>query len=120
MTGHTTTAASKIRPRLEVLALELNDAGYDVACVSSGPEAVGRTRTEHFDLVLTDFKMPGMDGLETLAALEKVVPNLRAVVMTGFASEDLRSTLKNSGLPLVQKPFDVDQLLLTLRQTLGR
>jgi CheY-like chemotaxis protein len=104
---------------LEILELELKDAGYDVACAGSGDEAVGRTRKQHFDLVLTDFKMPGMDGLETLAALEKVDPQIRAVVMTGFASEELRTTLQNRGRPLVRKPFDVDELLETLHGALS-
>lgn len=101
---------------LEILAAELTDAGYDVTCAESGREAVDRVRRDHFDVVLTDYKMPGMDGLATLAAIEAVHPNQRAVLMTGYASDDVRNALKKSGRPYLPKPFDRDDLLATLER----
>ncbi len=121
-----TKATKSSRPRilvvddepdlLEILALELKDAGYDVTCAESGRDAVGYARGEHFDIVLTDYKMPGMDGLEALSAIEKADPNLRAVLMTGYASDEVQTALRMSGRPHIAKPFEVDDLLTTLER----
>jgi len=99
---------------LEILGLELREAGYDVTCAATGADAVRRARREHFDVILTDYKMPGMDGIETLSAIEKTDPTMRAVLMTGFASDDVQAALRRSGRPHIAKPFDFDDLLTTL------
>lgn len=101
---------------LEILSTELSDAGYEVTCAQDGREAVERARRDHFDVVLTDFKMPGMDGLATLAAIEALHPAQRAVLMTGFASDKVRGALKKSGRPFLPKPFELDDLLATLER----
>jgi len=120
----TPKANRSIRPRilviddepdlLEILELELREVGYDVTCACSGQDAVRRARREHFDVILTDYKMPGMDGIETLSAIEKTDPTMRAVLMTGFASDDVQSALQKTGRPRIAKPFDLDELLATL------
>ncbi|MEW5849172.1 MAG: response regulator [Myxococcota bacterium] len=102
------------RDLLEVLAAEMEEAGYDVTCVGSGAEALECARTQQFDLILTDFKMPGMDGLQTVAALAEQNPALHAILMTGFISDEMRYALKQRCYPCLEKPFRLEDLLQTL------
>jgi CheY-like chemotaxis protein len=101
---------------LQIVVEILARAGYEVTCARSGEDAVRCLTSGRFHLVLTDYKMPGMDGLQMLAALEELDPSLHAhaVVMTGYASDDVRAALRQSGLPYLAKPFSSKQLLLAL------
>jgi CheY-like chemotaxis protein len=101
---------------LEILEAQLEMAGYDVTCAGSGAEAVEEARRAPFDLLLTDFKMPGMDGLSTLAAVTALRPGVRAVLMTGYSSEEVRAAVRARGGALLEKPFDLDELLRVLER----
>src|SRR3989442_2101308 len=62
----------------------LHNEGYEVRCASSGDEALKLLETQWFDLVVTDLKMPGMDGMELLAKGKLVSPTLPFIVLTAF------------------------------------
>ncbi len=105
---------------LDILADELSDAGYEVVCAPSGDEAVRlAARGQRFDLALTDYKMPGLDGLQTIDALTRLDPTLRTVVMTGYVTGDVRAALRARRRPWIEKPFDLSALIATLQDALG-
>lgn len=104
---------------LDVLEYELTDAGYDVTCAHDAREALARTAQQDFDLVLTDLKMPGMDGLELLRVLQRAQPGFGAIVMTGFVSEEVRATLDAWEHQYLAKPFGIEELLSAIRGELS-
>lgn len=103
---------------LEVLQAQLELTGYEVTCAASGAAAVEAARRAPFDLMLTDFKMPGMDGVSALAAVAALRPGVRAVLMTGYSSDEVRAAVRARGGALLEKPFDLDELLRVLQSVL--
>jgi CheY-like chemotaxis protein len=82
--------------------------GIKVATAANGREAVAILESEKVDLVLTDLRMPEMDGFELLAWLRRGFPHLPVIVMTAFVSE---SAARLDGSPeVLEKPFDVGEL----------
>jgi CheY-like chemotaxis protein len=90
--------------------LELQD--YETTQVSSGLEAVEKVKQVSFDCVLSDVKMPGMDGVELFLELRKHQPGLPVVFMTAYAAGDLiRRGLDSGAVGVLNKPLDIHQLL---------
>ena len=95
--------------------------GYRTLAASNGIEAVAlyTEKGPQIDLVVTDLNMPCMDGLDTLAELRKLNPNVRAVVCTGagFVQESLAAS-DLAQYACLKKPFDAASLLNTVQQAL--
>lgn len=92
-----------------VIALGLRKCCVDVA--SSGEEAVRRYREADYDLVFMDIKLPGRNGVETLANLMELDPQARIVVMTGFSEPALlNAALAAGAMDVLRKPFKMRQL----------
>lgn len=99
----------------EILSLE----GYEVTTAESGAAAIERAKTAHFDLVITDLKMPGMDGIEVLVRLKQLHPDMQVLVATGYASNETASTcLREGAYDYIRKPFDLDDLLRLIRKAI--
>lgn len=93
------------------------DEGYRPVAVASGEEAVARLRKESFDLVLTDLALPGMDGLQVLAAARESDPLAPVIVMTAHGTvENAVRAIKEGAYDFVTKPVDTDRLLLLARR----
>src|SRR6185295_8539897 len=73
--------------RLTLTAM-LRRAGYDVSSAESGEEAVALLERQSFDLLLVDLKMPGMDGMQVVAAARQRQPDIAIIVLTGHGSLD--------------------------------
>lgn len=94
---------------------------YDVTVVDSGEHAVEFLRREAVDLVTLDLKMPGMSGVETLAAIRKIHPDVDVVVVTGFGSyEAAVEAMRLHAFDFLTKPFDVGRVLSTVARALER
>ncbi|MDO8897472.1 MAG: sigma-54 dependent transcriptional regulator, partial [Bacteroidales bacterium] len=90
--------------------------GYNVACAESAKEALALLENESFDIILTDIKMPGMDGLEMLKRIKTLKPDAVVIVMTAFATVDTAvQALKDGAFDYVTKPFDPDDLSHLIR-----
>ncbi|TDH63788.1 response regulator [Dankookia rubra] len=106
----------------EVLAEALADAGFTVLTAPDGLAALemaaGGTR---FDLLLTDLRMPRMDGRELIARLRAERPDLPVVVMTGFPPPDGADALHGGKAPLrlLTKPVEIAPLVAALRAVAG-
>jgi CheY-like chemotaxis protein len=96
----------------ETLGDLLSAAGYLVTTADSGANALAAARTDRFDLLLTDLRMPGMDGADTLTAIKQIDPEIRVVVVTGYSSEEVAADCHRRGADeVVPKPFEFDALL---------
>lgn len=103
----------------EILADILLRAEYAVETAPSGAETLEAIESDHMDLLLTDMKMPEMDGLELLRRAKRVRPDLGVVVMTAHASVETAITaMKEGAIDYLQKPFDKDQLLHVINRAL--
>ncbi len=97
----------------------LDGAGYAVTGVETGTEAIRRLRGEGFDVVVTDLRLPGMDGMEVLREARGKTPPPPVVVMTGYGSvESAVKAIKSGAEDYLTKPFPVEALLLLLDKIL--
>ena len=104
----------------DLFAWELSSKGYGVTVADSGPDAIKRASRETFDLVITDIKMPGMDGVDAFKAIRKMQPLVKVILMTGYALEDrVREGLDSKASTFIRKPFDIDLMHHTIEKTLG-
>lgn len=102
---------------LDSLACLLEEESYEVATATSAEEALEKTAERHFDLVVTDVKMPGMSGMTMLGHLRQSSPETRAVVITGFA--DFEAPVEAFRLQVddfLTKPFDDLTFLRSIRR----
>jgi PAS domain S-box-containing protein len=103
------------------LALEeiLRVLGFDVAVAASGEEGERLAAAAGFDVLLTDFVLPGIDGGELARRLVARSPSLQVIVMSGHAeNERMRSGIMSGAVRFLQKPFDMDTLARALRAAL--
>lgn len=104
---------------LEALKLILVLEGFDVVEAESGDVAIAAARTEAFDVAITDLKMPGMSGLETLAALRQIDPSLPVIIASGFLDEEVAvECLSLGALAYIRKPFDLEDLFSLVQRAL--
>jgi two-component system response regulator AtoC len=91
----------------------LQDAGYAVTECADGSSALEVIRSEAFDIVLTDVRLPGVDGIALFRAARHVNPRGAVVLMTAFAdADDAVAVMREGARDYVQKPFEIDELLL--------
>ncbi|RMF77649.1 MAG: response regulator, partial [Nitrospirae bacterium] len=105
-----------------LVAAALGRFGATVVLAASGEEAYQRVAAEPaaFHLVVTDFRMPGMDGAELFRRLKRLAPELPLVLTTGYAQEEaVRRCLREGVRAFLPKPFSVADLLAAVRTGLG-
>ncbi|MBI3927703.1 MAG: response regulator [Armatimonadetes bacterium] len=101
----------------EELTEALRDEGYAVVATARGDEAVEAATAESFDLLITDVRMPGIDGLEALERVRASQPDVRSLVITGYASEeDWLRAARLGASEYLRKPFPLEDLLDSVRR----
>lgn len=99
----------------------LTGEGYDVTLVGDGREALLLLKEKEFDVLVTDLKMPYVDGIEVLAFARKVWPDCPVVMITAHGSvESAIEAMKKGVYDYLQKPFDPDELLLLVERAVER
>ncbi len=99
----------------ENLAEILRDAGATVDVAHHGVKAIELVRSHHFDALVTDMRMPGMNGAELLCELRKIDPGLPAVLLSAFSEEGLLRIARRDGLlAVLSKPQQLPRLLQVL------
>jgi two-component system, NtrC family, response regulator AtoC len=100
-----------------LVSVILQGRGYDVRAVASADEALRELAARDHDLVLTDVRMPGMDGLALVREVRRLQPDATAIVMTAYGSHDLAiDAMKAGAYDYLSKPFKPDELVLLLRK----
>jgi DNA-binding NtrC family response regulator len=106
---------------LMTLVANLELEGFDVVGAEDANSALQLVSEQHFDLVLTDIRMPGMSGLELFRAIRATHPDLPVILMTAFAAEALIEQAVQEGVfAVLPKPFDIEHVIFALSRALSR
>ncbi len=104
----------------ELLAKTLALAEYDVDTAPDGRAAIERLRLGHYDLLIADLKMPGMDGLTLIREAKRLKADIPVIIITGFSTESSAIEAVNLGVAgYLTKPFRVPQVLAAAARALG-
>src|SRR2546430_4907238 len=94
----------------EALQLIFKD-DYQLLLASNGPQAIELAQQNQIDVAVLDIRMAGMSGIELLARLKYVDPNLQVVMMTAFETTDtMRQALRLRAADYINKPFDISTM----------
>jgi len=105
----------------DMLAIALDEEGYELAMAADGEEAAAKLQAEPFDLVISDIRMPGMDGMELLRWARAASPDTEVILITAHASTDSAiEAVRLGAYDYVTKPFDVAELKVSVHRALER
>src|SRR5947209_20522846 len=106
-------------PLREVIAEQLGDRGYRVEQADSGEAAIAKLADFAFDIIVTDLRLPGLDGSAVVEAAVERYPHIVAIVVTGYGTvKDAVEAIKRGAWDFVSKPFQIDELLHALDSAL--
>src|SRR5437870_1758848 len=106
-------------PLRQAIAEQLADRGYHVEQAGSGEQAIAHLADFAFDIIVTDLRLPGVDGSFVLEAAVERYPDIVAIVVTGFGTvKDAVEAIKRGASDFVSKPFQIDELLHALNSAL--
>jgi two-component system response regulator HydG len=101
---------------LKHLVNTLTKEGYDVVGTKNGREALEKISRDQFDVLITDIKMPEINGIELLDRAKERNPEIEVLVITGFGSiGSAVEAMKKGAYEYITKPFDLDELILKVR-----
>lgn len=105
----------------EFLSFALESRGYKAASAENGAEALEKVKGEKFHLILSDVKMPQMNGLTFLEHVKKVDPAIEVIITTGYGTvENAVSAMKKGAYDFVLKPFNIDELYMLIEKALEK
>ncbi len=109
------------RDMREFLDIMLTGEGYQVTCMGEPEKALQRCKKESYDLVITDLKMPRMDGIEFLRQVKDMSPETLVILITAYASgETAVSAMKEGAYDYIEKNFDIDEISKIIRGALEK
>jgi len=99
----------------------LKKEGFSVEAVASGREALQKLEGDLFDIALIDYKMPELDGLQTLREIRRLYSDISVVMMTAYGTvETAVVSMKEGALDYLTKPIDLEELLLIFQKVMER
>ncbi len=99
----------------------LEEEGYEVETALSGKEAFEKMKENTFDIVITDLKMPGIDGMEVLRTFRKDYPDAIIIMITGFSTVDTAvEAMKLGAFDYIPKPFTPDEVSVVVRKAVEK
>src|SRR6185295_2960843 len=108
-------------PLRQAVAEQLTDRGFSVEQAETGEAALARLADFAFDIVVTDLRLPGIDGSAVVEAAVARYPDIIAIVVTGYGNvKDAVQAIKRGAADFVNKPFQIDELLHALDSALER
>lgn len=105
---------------LRLLSMILKEkTPYDVVTTNNPIEAVSLVQNENFDLVITDLKMPGLDGLQLLEQVKKKEEDIPVIIITAYGTiEAAMEAINKGGFDFITKPFRKEQIIFTIEKAL--
>ncbi|MDP3287594.1 MAG: response regulator, partial [Methyloversatilis sp.] len=101
----------------EGLATALRRDGFDVTTADNGDSALALLRARDFEVMLTDLRMPGMDGLDLLRRAREAWPDMEVLVVTGFATtESAVEAMRTGAFYYISKPFRLGEVRKLVRE----
>ncbi|HLP48011.1 MAG TPA: sigma-54 dependent transcriptional regulator, partial [Candidatus Kapabacteria bacterium] len=98
-----------------MLAIVLKKTGYDVTCTDSGKTSLEKLKKESFDLIISDIKMPDINGIDLLKKIKSITPEIPVIMITAYASaNDAVEAMKLGAEDYVTKPFNLDELKIII------
>jgi len=103
----------------KMVSQTLAEEGYLVDSAPNGPEGIEKARAKTYDLVITDLKMPDMDGLDVVSGIKEINNETSVIVMTAYGTiETAVSAMKKGAYDFLTKPFDTDHMLVLVDKAL--
>ena len=101
---------------MEIVSERLKNRGMDVDTVGNAEEALLWMTEKHYDAIVLDFLMPGMDGFETIRIIRKQQPDIRIILVTGqMLADDGRKAIRMGADAVLEKPADLEVLAKSIR-----
>jgi len=98
----------------------LSPEGYEIRLAQNGVEGLKMASEERFDLVLTDLKMPDMDGIEVLRIIKEKWPETAVIIVTGYQTVDTAvKAIKLGAYDYIEKPFTPDALISAVAEAMA-
>ncbi len=105
------------RNTLSGLVEILQEEGYEVVGLDNAPAALRTLERERFDILLTDLKMPEIDGFQLYEKSLAIAPDMKTIIMTAYSSvKDAVEAMKRGVYEYLTKPLNLDELFVTLRK----
>jgi len=102
--------SKRLQPALEKM-------GYEIESFYKSSEAMERVRERNFDIVVTDLKMEGIDGMQFLAEVKRLSPSTEVIVITGFATLDTaKESMRKGVFDFLAKPFKLGEIQEVIRK----
>lgn len=102
-----------------VMKRNCDNANFSCSVFQNGQDCLNAFKTSNADIVITDLRMPGMNGFELLSSLRAIDENIPVLVMTGYSSvENAVEAMKRGATDFIKKPFDFTELKLMLDRTM--
>jgi two-component system NtrC family response regulator len=99
----------------------LEEEGFATDSASNGVDALQMLSKDHFDLVITDIRMPGLTGLDILPRIRRLKPEIPIIVMTAYGSDDVRRrSLERGATIYLEKPIHLSKLRAVIREMVLR
>ncbi|MDO9289092.1 MAG: response regulator [Thermodesulfovibrionales bacterium] len=99
----------------------LTPEGYNVKTVRRGADGITLLENEAFDIVMTDLKMPDMDGIEVLRRVKEGWPAIEVIIITGYQTvETAVKAIKLGAFDYIEKPFTPEQILTVVNNAVAR
>lgn len=103
------------------LAERLRLRDYDARAESQAEEALVIVRNDPPDVVLLDFRMPGMDGIEVLNIIKQINPSIEVIMLTGHGdTQTIEQGMKSGAFQYVMKPIDIGELILKINKAVKK
>jgi DNA-binding NtrC family response regulator len=103
------------------MSLVLKRKGYNVAVSLNGPDAIGKVRSQPFDVIFMDIRMPVMDGVETFEKIRAIRPDAVVMMMTAYEVEELiQKALREGAYGIIYKPLDIEKTLAAIEDVLKK
>lgn len=95
--------------------------GIRIACAGSGEDALKMIRDRHFDMIFTDFNMPGMNGVELAKMVRIMAPEIPIILRTGSSISEIKASAMEAGVSkILSKPTSIERIVDVVKEERGR
>ena len=104
----------------KLLSFELGQQGYKVVTAANAGKGLERINQETFDLVISDIKMPGMDGVALLGKIKKINPDIEVIMATGYGTMDsVIESMRKGASDYINKPFNLEEVTIAVEKAIN-